>query len=59
MDYEKELEKLKTEYLDKDLISISPLKTFVNVKTDKKEVFDKLFEYDYIVTREIPNSIDI
>lgn len=57
--YEKELEKLKTEYLDKDLISISPLKTFVNVKTDKKEVFDKLFEYDYIVTREIPNSIDI
>ena len=57
--YEKELEKLKTEYLDKDLISISPLKTFVNVKTDKKEVFDKLFEYDYIVTRDIPNSIDI
>ena len=57
--YEKELEKLKTEYLDKDLISISPLKTFVNVKTDKKEVFDKLFEYDYIVTRDIPNSITI
>ena len=57
--YEKELEKLKTEYLDKDLISISPLKTFVNVKTDKKEVFDKLFEYDYIVTRDIPKSIDI
>lgn len=57
--YEKELEKLKTEYLDKDLISVPPLKTFVNVKTDKKEVFDKLFEYDYIVTRDLPNSIAI
>lgn len=58
--YEKELELLKSEYFDKDMISISQLRTFVNVKTEKKEVFDILFKnYNYIVTRELPNSISI
>lgn len=58
--FEKELEILKEEYFDKDMISIPQLKTFVSVKTENKELFERLFnDFDYIVTRDLPNSITI
>ena len=42
-----------------EVISANTDGIVVKLYKNKKEVFDKLFEYDYIVTRDIPNSIDI
>lgn len=60
-DFENEFKLFKEKYIDKNILSIPALKTFINVKADKKEVYDKLFnESDYIVARDIPcNSISI
>ncbi len=57
--YEKELGFLKSEYLDTEMLSISPFKTFVSMNTSKPEAYEKIKETDFIITRKLIGDLDI